>query len=81
MLTNNLAVLLAKSKKKISDCSKATGISRTTLTALYYNKEKGITYETLEKLVSYFDIEVEDFWLKEKTAHHGNGETVSGAIK
>lgn len=74
MLTNNLAILLAKKKKKISDCSKETGISRTTLTALYYNKEKGVTYETLENLLNYFDIAVEDFW-QEKTARCSNNET------
>lgn len=77
MLTNNFAILLAQKRKKISDCSKETGISRTTLTALYYNKEKGVTYETLEKLLGYFDIEVSEFWSKEKTACRRNDKTVS----
>lgn len=58
MIDNNLAVMLAQRLEKISDVSKATGISRTTLTSIYYKKCKSISNETLEKLCSYLDCDV-----------------------
>lgn len=39
-MKNNLRVLLAKQRKKVSDVHEATGISKSTLTALYYERTK-----------------------------------------
>lgn len=39
-MKNNFRVLLAKQRKKVSDVYKATGISKTTLTSLYYERTK-----------------------------------------
>lgn len=58
---NNLALLMAQKKKKISDVSKDTGISRTTLTNIYYERNKSITFEVLEKLCNYFECSVDEF--------------------
>ena len=48
--SDHFPVLLGKRKLKISAVAKSTGISRTTLTNLYYGKSKGISFEVLEKL-------------------------------
>lgn len=56
MLLCNLSMLLAERKTKITKVSNDTGLSRTTLTALYYNKAKGIQFETLNTLCNYFKI-------------------------
>lgn len=62
MINNKLSLLLAKNLKRISHVSKDTGISRTTLTALYYKKSKGITFETLDTLCRYFNCNVWDIF-------------------
>ena len=41
-MKNNLRVLLAKQRKKVIDVYKATGISKTTLTSLYYEDRKSV---------------------------------------
>ena len=46
MIACNLSVLLAERNLKISQVSKATGISRTTLTSLALNNAKGIQFDT-----------------------------------
>lgn len=56
----DLRVVLAKRKLKITDVAKATGISRTTLTALYYEKSQGVKFETLETLCKYLKCPVEE---------------------
>lgn len=53
MIKSHLPVLLAKRRLKISDVSKDTGISRTTLASLYYERSKGVQFETLETLCAY----------------------------
>lgn len=50
MIKCNLAVLLAERSLKITDVFKRTGISRSTLTSLYYNLSNGIQFDTLDKL-------------------------------
>lgn len=60
MIKSNLSILLAKQKLKISDVSRETGISRTTLTALYYEHGKGVQFETLRILCNYFKCNVGD---------------------
>lgn len=56
----NLLVLLAERRKKISQLSKETGISRTTLTSLCYDKAKGVTFEVLDKLCNALNCSVGD---------------------
>ncbi|WP_289141557.1 helix-turn-helix transcriptional regulator [uncultured Brevibacillus sp.] len=56
MIKCNLAVILAERGIKITDLANVTGISRTTLTALYYNQGKGIQFDTLDKLCNFLDV-------------------------
>lgn len=60
-MKNKLAVLMAERGLKIADLYKDTGISKTTLMQIANNTGKGIQYETLEKLLDYFDISPNDF--------------------
>lgn len=55
-----LSSLLGERKLKISDVTRDTGISRTTLTALYYEKGDGISYRVLKDLCVYLDCSVGD---------------------
>lgn len=59
MIRINLSVVMAKKRiYSLAPISEATGISRTTLTALYYEKSKGVQFDTIEKVCKYLDIEI-----------------------
>lgn len=62
MIVCNLATLMAKHKIKISKLSADTGISRTTLTALYYGSGKGVQFDTADTLCIYFGIDLGDLF-------------------
>ncbi|RJP82105.1 helix-turn-helix domain-containing protein [Streptococcus pseudopneumoniae] len=59
-MNNNFRVILAKQRKKVSDVHKATGISKSTLTALYYERSKNPTFETLQKVADFLEVTIDD---------------------
>ncbi|RRD29852.1 XRE family transcriptional regulator [Streptococcus minor] len=60
-MKNNMRVLLAKQRKKVVDVHEATGISKSTLTALYYERTKKPDIETLQKVSVYLGVTVDEF--------------------
>ena len=65
-MKNNLRVLLAKKRKKVIDVYKATGISKTTLTSLYYERTKNPEAETLLKIADYLGITIDELLTPEE---------------
>ena len=59
-MKNNFRVFLAIRRMKLADVSRGTGISRTTLTNLYYERLKNPNYATLSKVASFLDISIDD---------------------
>lgn len=59
-MKNNLRVLMALKKKKITDVSKATGISRNTLTDLFYERIKEPKVTTLVTIANYLEVSIDD---------------------
>ena len=59
-MKNNLRIILAKERKKVSDLHEATGISKTTLTALYYERTKNPEVETLLKIANYLGVTIDE---------------------
>lgn len=59
-MKNNLRVILAKKRKKISDIHEATGISKSTLTALYYERTKNPETVTLLKIADYLGVTIDE---------------------
>lgn len=59
-MKNNLRIILAKQRKKVSDVYEATGISKTTLTALYYERTKNPETETLLKIANYLGVTIDE---------------------
>jgi putative transcriptional regulator len=59
-INDNLRIIMAKRFLKLSQVAKETGISRTTLTNIYYSKNKMINLDTLDKLCKYFDCQITD---------------------
>lgn len=51
-----LRELLAERNLKITQVSKDTGISRTTLTGIFYSEKKGVQIQTMNVLCNYFRI-------------------------
>lgn len=51
-----LRELLAERRLSITKVSKDTGISRATLTGLYYHHGRGMQIKTLNTLCNYFNI-------------------------
>lgn len=62
MIQTNLKELLNKNNISINRLSIETGLSRPTLTSLMNNESKGIQFDTLEKLVNYFEISISEFF-------------------
>ena len=65
-MKNNLRVLLAKKRKKVIDGYKATGISKTTLTSLYYERTKNPEAETLLKIADYLGVTIDELLTPEE---------------
>ena len=66
MIYCNLAGLMANKKVNISEVSRKTHISRTTLTSLYYNSFKGIQTDTANTLCKYFNVGMDKLFLFSK---------------
>lgn len=62
MIRNNLAILLAQRGLKISKISTQTGISRSTLNAIYQNESQMIQLGTIDKLCHSLNITPCDFF-------------------
>lgn len=60
VVDNRLSALLGERRIKISDASRDTGISRSTLTNLYYGRGTAVSYEVLAKLCKYLNCGIGD---------------------
>ena len=60
MVRVHLSRLMGEKRVKIADVERDTGLSRTTLTRLYYEKASRLDFETLEILCKYFDVGTAD---------------------
>lgn len=59
-MKNNFRVILAKKRKTVADLSKDTGISKTTLTNLYYERTKNPDSQTLLKLSKVLGVTIDE---------------------
>ncbi|HEQ8735126.1 TPA: helix-turn-helix domain-containing protein [Streptococcus pyogenes] len=59
-MKNNLRVILARQRKKISDVHEATGVSKTTLTALYYERTENPDSKTLLKITKCLNVTLDE---------------------
>ena len=66
MIVNEFSALLGEKLLKITTVSRDTGISRTTLTNLYFRRSAGVTFEVIDKLCNYLDCDVSDLFEHKK---------------
>lgn len=59
-MKNNLSKILGERLLKISDVFKATGISKSTLTDIYYQRAKNVQLDTLMKICDYLQVSLSD---------------------
>ena len=56
MILNNLSEIMGRKKLKITTISLETGITRPTLTSLYYGNSKAVTLDVLNKLCAFLSV-------------------------
>ena len=66
MIECKLSTLMGAQRKKISDVSRATGISRTTLFELYYDRSKAESLRVVELLCRNLNCTVGDLFVIEE---------------
>ena len=59
-MDNNFSIILAKKLISVSDVATATGLSRTTLTNLYYRRSKNVSFTTLKILCDYLNVSLSE---------------------
>lgn len=66
MIECKLSTLMGAQRKRISDVARATGISRTTLIELYYDRSKAVSFRVVELLCRYLNCTVGDLFVIEE---------------
>lgn len=59
-MENNFRVILAEKRKSIANVHEGTGISKTTLTNLYYERTKNPDSVTVVKIAKYLGITLDE---------------------
>ncbi len=65
-MKNNMRVILAKKRLKVADVARETGLSKSTLTALYYERTKNPEVETLLKIADYLGVTLDELLIPEE---------------
>ncbi|OGH99891.1 MAG: Cro/Cl family transcriptional regulator [Candidatus Melainabacteria bacterium GWF2_37_15] len=60
MLKNNLSKLMGERRISIAELQRLTGLGRTTLTRLYYNRTGTISFNTIEKLCNALECNTQE---------------------
>lgn len=70
----NLSTLMGKARYNIQFVHEKTGLSRSTISALYHDEATRVDYETIEKLCSLFHCSVSDLFIIDESEekNHGN---------
>lgn len=59
-MKNNLSTILGSKLMTVTDLSQATGISRATLTEIYYRRNNSVRLDTLTKICDCLQISLSD---------------------
>lgn len=81
MIDNKFSTILGSRLIKISQVARDTGISRTTLTNIYYKRSTYITFTVLNKLCSYLECGVDDLfpYVADSDAYQKEGCCISNS--
>lgn len=59
-MNNNLSKILGERLLKVSDVFEGTGISKTTLTDIYYRRFRNVQLDTLVKICDYLQVSLSE---------------------
>ncbi|CYV87747.1 helix-turn-helix transcriptional regulator [Streptococcus suis] len=59
-MKNNLRVILAKQRKKLANVAEGTGLAKSTLTAIYYERAKKPSVDTFQKIADFLGVTVDE---------------------
>lgn len=59
-MNNDLRVILATQRKTVADVHEATGLSKATITAIYYERANNPELKTLMKIADYLDVSIDE---------------------
>jgi putative transcriptional regulator len=62
MIKNNLSAIMGAKRIKIHELQKLSGISRSTITRLYYDKTTTVSFKTLEYLCKALNCTLNDLF-------------------
>jgi len=62
MLKNNLSAVMGAKRIKIYELAEMSGISRSTITRLYYDRTNTVSFNTLENLCRALDCTLDDLF-------------------
>ena len=71
----NLSTLMGKKRYTIQDVHEKTGLSRSTVSALYNDKATRVDYDTVEKLCSLFECSIQELFTIEGVLVNSMAET------
>jgi putative transcriptional regulator len=60
MIINKISEVMGRKRLKISDVVEGTGLARNTVAELYHARAKRIDLETLDKLCTYLEVNVNE---------------------
>ncbi|WP_321378439.1 helix-turn-helix domain-containing protein [Trichococcus shcherbakoviae] len=71
-MKNHVSKIFGERLLSITEVSESTGISRNSLTRIYYKRTKAINFETIEKLCDYLQVPMSELFEYEpiKTAEN-----------
>lgn len=59
-MKNNLRVILAQERKTVADVHEATGLSKATLTNIYYERSTNPQVQTLVRISDYLGVSIDE---------------------
>ncbi len=62
MLKNKLSAIMGAKRIKIYELAQISGISRSTITRLYYDQTNTVSFNTLEKLCKALECKLDDLF-------------------
>ncbi len=62
MLKNNLSAIMGAKRIKIYELAEMSGVSRSTITRLYYDRTNTVSFNTLENLCRALDCTLDDLF-------------------
>lgn len=59
-MNNDLRIILATQRKTVADVHEATGLSKATITAIYYERANNPELKTLMKIADYLNVSIDE---------------------